>query len=51
MKSPPPDAYCEKSFFQIQPRISGVNFSNNTSIPQVRVNIRETEHDTTFETS
>ena len=31
--------------------ISGADFLNNIQIPQVRVKIRETEHDTTFETS
>ena len=51
MKSPPPEVWREKGVFQIQPPISGVNFSNKISIPQVRVNMRETEHDTTFENS
>ena len=40
-----------KSVSQIHPSVSGVNFSNNISIPQVRVNIKKTEHDTTFEIS
>ena len=48
MKSPPPQAECKKG---VQPTISGVNVSNNVSIPQFRVNMRETEYDTTFETS
>ena len=37
-----------KSVSQIHPPVSGVNFLNNISIPQVRVNIKKTEHDTTF---
>ena len=36
---------------KIHPPDSGVNFSNNMSIPQVRVNIKKTEDDTTFEIS
>ena len=36
---------------QIHCPVSGVNFSNNISIPQVRVNITETEHGTIFEFS
>ena len=51
MKSPLPKAQCAKGVFQIQTPISDVNFSNNISIPQFRVKMRETEHDTTFETS
>ena len=51
MKSPPPEALCANGVVQIHPPISGVNFSNNISIPQIRVNLRETEHDTIFETS
>ena len=39
---------CAKGDFQIQPPISGVNFSN-MSIPHI--NMSETEHDATFETS
>ena len=27
----------------------GVNFSNNISVPQFSITMRETEHDTTFE--
>ena len=50
MKSPPPEAYCAKSVFQIQPPTSGVNFLNNISIPKVRVNRKKIEHDTTYET-
>ena len=44
-------AWCVKGVFQIQPPISGVNFPNNISVSQFRVNMKETEHDTTFETS
>ena len=51
MKSPPPEAECEKGVFQIQTLVSGVNFSNNMSVSQARVNMSEIEHDTTFETS
>ena len=47
----PPETYCVKGVFQIQTTISCVNVSVNISIPQIRVNLRETEHDTTFETS
>ena len=36
---------------QIHPPVSGVNFSNNMSIPQVRVSIKKTKHYTTFEIS
>ena len=50
MESPPPDAECAKSVFQIQPPIFGANFSN-MSITQASVSMSETEHDTTFETS
>ena len=46
-----PEAECEKGVFQIQTLISGVNFSNNMSISQSRVNMSEIEHDSTFETS
>ena len=38
-------------FFQIQLPISGINFSIIIFISLVRVNMRETEHDKTFETS
>ena len=38
-----------KGVSQIHPPVSGVNFSNNISIPQARVNIKKTEHDLTFE--
>ena len=51
MKSPPSEVECEKGVFQIQAPVSGVNFSDNMSIPKARVNTSETEHDTTFETS
>ena len=51
MKSPTPEAQCAEGVFQIQSPISDVYFSNNISVPQVRVNKRETEVDSTFETS
>ena len=35
MESPAPEALCAKGAFQIQPPISGVNFSNNISIPHI----------------
>ena len=44
MKSPPaPEELCAKGVFQIQPPISGVNFSNNMSVPPY--------NDRNFETS
>ena len=52
MKSPtPPHRHCVKGVFKVHPPVSGVKVTNNTSIPQVRVNTKETEHDTTFEIS
>ena len=51
MKSPTLEAQCADGVFQIQSPICDVNFSNNISIPQIRVNKRETELDLTFETS
>ena len=36
---------------QINPPVSDVNFSNIIPIPQVRVNVKKTEHDTAFEMS
>ena len=50
MKYPTQEAQCAEGIFQIQTPICGVNFSNNISIPQVRVKKRETELDSTFET-
>ena len=41
MKSPTPEAKCAKGVFQIQSSICGVNFSNDISTIQVRVNERE----------
>ena len=41
MKSPAPETKCTKGVFQIQSPICGVNFSNNTSVTQVRVNERK----------
>ena len=39
-----------KVVFQIHPRtVSGLNLSNNISVPQVTVNIRETEYSTFFD--
>ena len=51
MKSLPPKAECTKDVFQTQPPISGVNLSINMSVLQTMVNMSETEHYTTFETS
>ena len=45
MKSPPKEA---KVAFQSHSPVSGLSFSNNISVTQVRVNIKETGHDTTF---
>ena len=41
--------YGKEGVSQIHPPVSGVNFSNNISVPQVWVNIKKIEHDTTFE--
>ena len=51
MKSPPPIGIVCKVCFSNSNPISGVSFLNNMSIPQVWVNMKETDHDTTFETS
>ena len=51
MKSPVPEVWCGEGVFQIQSPICGVYFSKNISIPQARVNKRETELDSIFETS
>ena len=51
MKSPPPEVECKKGVFQVQTLVSGVIVSNDMSISQAIVNMNETEHDTTFETS
>ena len=51
MKSSIPEAQCSRGVFQIQHPICSVNFSNNISVPQLKVSTRETEHDMTFETS
>ena len=48
MKSRTPEV---EGFFQIQPPIDGVNFSDNNPIHQLKVKIREAEHETTFESS
>ena len=48
MKSPQ-RRHSEKGVFQIHSSVSGLNFSNNISVTQVRLNMRETERDTTFE--
>ena len=42
MKSPAPEAKFANVVFQIQSPICGVNFSNNITITQVRVNERKT---------
>ena len=47
---PTPNAQCKGCFSNSSP-VSGIRFSNNLSISQVRVNIKETEHGTTFEIS
>ena len=51
MKSPTPIEQFAEGIFQIQFPICGVYFSNNKSIPLIRVNKRETELESTFETS
>ena len=50
MKSPAKeDGLVQRAFFKFMPLVSGLDLSNNISVPQVRVNIREIEHYTTFE--
>ena len=50
MKSPAKeDGLVQRAFFKFIPLVSGLDLSNNISVPQVRVNIRKIEHDTTFE--
>ena len=49
MKSLPKEEGIVQRVFSTSPPVSGLNFSNNTSVPQVRVHIREIGHDTTFE--
>ena len=39
----------QRVFFQIHPPVSWLNFSNDISVPLVRVKIREGEHDIFFE--
>ena len=52
MNSLPTEAYqCKGCFSEIHPPVSDVNFSNNISMLRVRVNIKKTEHDTTFDIS
>ena len=51
MKSATLEAQCTEGVFQIQYPIRDVYFSNNISIPKVKVNKRETDFDSTFETS
>ena len=51
MKSPTLEAWYAKVVFQIQLLICAVNVSTNISIPNVRVNMRKTEHDKIFEIS
>ena len=48
MKSPTPEV---EGFFQTQPPIYGVNFSNNNPIHQVKVKITDAKHVTNFEIS
>ena len=45
------EALCAEDVFQIQPLICGINFSNDTSIHQVRLNKSEIELGSAFETS
>ena len=50
MKSrPKEEGLVQRVFFKFIPFVSGLDLSNNISVPLVRVNIREIEHDTTFE--
>ena len=50
MKSLSPEQrHSAKGVFQIHSILPDVNSSNDIEILQVRVNIKETEHDTTFE--
>ena len=37
-----------KGAFEVQPLISGANFSSNSNTPAKGINIRETEHDINF---
>ena len=46
MKSPTPEAQFAEGVFQIQSPICDVYFSNNISIPQVRVNKKKIELET-----
>ena len=41
MKSPTPEEKCAKGVFQMQSAICNVNFSNDVSITQVKVNERK----------
>ena len=41
MKTPAPEAKCAEGVLEIHSPICGVNFSNNTSIIQARVNDRK----------
>ena len=50
MKFPRQEIKCGKNVFQIHTPVSGAT-KNTISIPQVRATMRETQHDTTFETS
>ena len=49
MKSPPQIYSVQRVIFKFKALISGVNFSNNISITQIRVNMTEIKHDKTFE--
>ena len=49
IKSPPKEGgIVQRVFFKFIP-VSGLNLSNNISVPQVKVSVREIEHDTTFQ--
>ena len=50
MKSLPQEGgIMQRVFLEIHLPVAGLNLSNNISVPQVRVNIREIERDTSFE--
>ena len=49
MKSQPKEeGMVQRVFFKFNPPVSDLNLSNNISVPQVRFNIREIEHDKNF---
>ena len=51
MKSTTPEALYREGVFQIQSNICGVTFSDNILITQLRINERETELVSIYETS